>query len=53
MADRDDHHPSRKVALSLTHKTDESHEHPHLEDNLGFHDGQTVSLDFIDAQRDD
>ena len=42
-----------KTILSPTRKIDESQEHPHLEDNLGFRDGQTVSLDSMDAQCDD
>ena len=43
MVDHDDLHLLEKAILSLLHKAGGSQEHPHLEDNLGFCDGQTVS----------
>ena len=53
MADHNDLYMPRKTVLSPARKTDGSQEHPHLEDNLGFHDGQTASSDSTDARQGD
>ena len=53
MADHDDLHMSGKTILSPSRKTDRSQEHPHLEDNLGFRDRQTASLDSTNARCSD
>ena len=50
MVDHDDLHLSRKTILSPARKIDGSQEHPHLEDNLGFRDRQTASLDSIGSR---
>ena len=49
MVDHDDLHMSEKTILSPSRKIDGSQEHHHLEDNLGFRDGQTTSPDSTDA----
>ena len=50
MADHNDLYLPRNTIISPARKTDGSQEHPHLEDNLGFRDGQTASPDSAEAR---